>query len=104
MPFEFRYGGKAVDIEDVPLETFVSIEADTGVEWFRLTAAPARYAKAANLLAQACAKQLGIDDFPPLTPKLLVEVFELVEEPNKPVEYEDGMPDPKAADSEAATT
>ena len=68
-----------------------------------MTSAPARYAKAATLLAQACAKQLEVD-LPALTPKLLVQVFELVDEPNKPSEYDEGMPDPKAADSGAATT
>lgn len=103
MPFEFRYGGKTVDIEEMPLDVYVKIEAETGVAWYQLSAAPARYARAASMLAAECAKHLEIDP-PKMTPKALIQMFELVDEPNKPTEYEDGLPDPKAADSEAATT
>lgn len=102
MPFEFRSGGKSVDIEDIPLDVYVKIEAETEIPWYRLTSAPARYAKAGSLLAKACADHLGVE-CPTLTPKSLVTMFELVEEPNTPTQYEDGMPDPKAADTGQAT-
>ena len=103
MPFHFKYDGKQVDIDDVPLSVYADIEDATKVTWYQLSAAPARYARAAELLAKECAKIVGVT-LPPLTPAMLVDVFDLVEEPNRPVEYTDGMPDPKAEGSEPGTT
>lgn len=103
MSFHFRYEGCDVDIDDVPLARYAEIEKATGVEWYRLQRSPLAFAAAGEQLAKVCAEIGGVS-LPPLTPRLLVEVFELVDEPNLPAEYSDGMPDPKAEGSEPATT
>jgi len=103
MSFHFRYGGADVDIDDVSLATYAAIEKETGVEWYRLQRSPLLFAAAGEMLAKACAGVAGVD-LPPLTPRQFVDVFELVDEENRPVEYDDGMPVPKAQASEPETT
>jgi len=103
MPFYFIHDDKSLDVEDVPLDVYVDIEAKTGVAWYQLTVSPPRHAAAAALLAEACAKQLGVSA-PKLTPKTLTSVFELLDETSRPTEFSDGMPDPKAPDTGQETT
>lgn len=103
MSFHFKYEGADVDIDDVPLSVYAQIEKETDVSWFQLQRSPLRYADAGERLAKACARIAGVE-LPELTPRLLVEVFDLVEGENRPSEYQEGMPDPKAEGSEPVTT
>lgn len=103
MSFHFRYEGCDVDIDDVPLASYAEIEKATGVEWYRLQRSPLLFADAGEMLAKVCAGIAGVT-LPPLTPRLLVDVFELVEAENRPTEYDDGMPDPKAPVTDQETT
>lgn len=103
MPIVFKYDDQSVDIEEVPLAVYGEIEKQTKVPWYDLAASPMRHAVAGELLAKECAKIAGVD-LPPLTPRLLVKVFDVVKESNVPTEFEDGMPDPKAKGSEPETT
>ena len=104
MPIMFTYADQTLDVDDIPMSVYGEIEAKTKVPWYDLTVSPARHAVASELLAQECAKILGIDDLPVMTPKLLVQVFKSVKTPNTPAEYSDGMPDPKVPDSDPETT
>lgn len=103
MPIIFHHDDHELDVDDVPLSVYAEIEKSTGVAWYQLTANPMRHAAAGEELAKACAKQLGVE-LPALTPKLLVKVFEIRQGENRPTEFDEGMPDPKAPDSDQATT
>lgn len=103
MPIMFKLDGQELDIDDVPLSVYAEIEKATDVPWYRLAANPMQHAAAGEQLAKACAKQLGVD-LPAMTPKVLVQVFEIVTGDNRPTEYSEGMPDPKAEGSEPETT
>lgn len=103
MPIIFNHDGHELDIDDVPLSAYADIEKATDVPWYRLASNPMQYAAAGEMLAKACAKQLGVD-LPSLTPKLLVSLFDVRPGENRPTEYDEGMPDPKAKGSEPETT
>jgi hypothetical protein len=102
MSFHFRFEGHDVDIDDVPLARYAEIEKETGTRWFQLQRSPFQHAAAGEMLAKACADIAGVE-LPPLTPRLFVDVFELVEAENRPTEFEEGVPDPKAEGSDLAT-
>ena len=105
MAIEFRYGGKSIDLDDVPLDVYVKIENDTKVPWYQLAAAPALNAAAGQMLARECSSLLGVELPAKLTPRIIVELFEKTEEPdNRPDEFEEGIPVPKAEASEPVTT
>lgn len=104
MPIMFKFDGKTLDVDDVPMETYAAIEKTTSISWYRLTQSPMAHAAAGPMLARRCAEMLGVTLPDPITPKILVTLFEVVEEENRPTEYSDGMPDPKALDIELGTT
>ena len=104
MPVMFRLEGQELDLDDVPLATYAEIEKTTSVPWYRLSNAPMAYAAAGEMLARKCAEQLGLKLPQPLTPKKMVEIFEVVDEPNLPTEYTEGIPDPKAEGPDKETT
>ncbi len=104
MPIIFEYDGKSIDVDDVPLEVYETIKKKTGDEWYTVAGRPMANAAGGKLLAEECAKLLGVELPSPMTPRILVDVFKVVEESNLPAEYTDGMPDPKAADTGQETT
>lgn len=103
MPIIFSHNDHELDIDDVPLSVYAEIEKAHGVPWYKLTANPMQFAAAGEALAKACATQVGVE-LPALTPKLLVKLFEVRTGENRPTEYDEGMPDPKAKGSEPETT
>lgn len=103
MPIVFQYDGHELDIDDVPLSTYAEIERATGVEWYRLSANPLQFAAAGEALAKACAARLNVE-LPTLTPRILVDLFDMRVGENRPTEYDEGVPDPKAKGSGPATT
>ncbi len=104
MPIVFTHDDQTIDLDDVPLHIYAEIEKTTEVPWWRLTAAPQLSADAGQLLAQKCAELVGVKLPNPLTPRVIVQLFQKVDEENRPTEYDDGIPDPKAKGSEPATT
>jgi hypothetical protein len=104
MPLMFRYDGAEMDLDDLPMEDYAAIEKTTSVPWYRLTQSPMAHAAAGPMLAKRCAEILGVTLPDPITPKVLVGLFEVVDEPNLPTEYQDGIPNPKAAGSGQETT
>lgn len=91
------------DIEDLPLSVYAEIEAETGVTWFNLASAPFRYAKAGEMLIRRCAAVKGVKVDEEITPKSFINYFEVVDEPNQPVEWTDGMPDPLSEGPDSGT-
>lgn len=104
MPVMFRLEGQELDLDDMPLDVYADIEKETGVPWYRLTANPMAHAAAVVVLVKKCAERLGVEPPATLTPKLLVDMFEVVSEPNLPTEYNEGIPDPKAPEEDPETT
>lgn len=104
MAIVFTHAGKKLDVDDVPMDVYADIEKTTSVPWYRLAQAPAAQAAAGPLLAKQCAKILGVELPDPITPRVLVSLFDVDDTPNTPTEFADGVPDPLVEDSEAATT
>lgn len=95
MPWIFSYDGHDVDIEDLPLTVYAEIQKTTGVAWYEVGSQPMKDPGAAIMLADACADAAGVE-LPTLTPKLLVSLFAFRADENRPEQYVDGVPDPKA--------
>lgn len=105
MAVYFTHDGKELDVDDVPMDVYADIEKKTGIAWYRLTQAPAGHAAAGPLLAQRCADMLEVVLPDPITPKVLVDLFDVREDDvTVPSEFEDGMPDPKAEGIDRETT
>lgn len=103
MPVIFQYDGHELDVDDLPLDKYIEIEAATSVPWYELASNPLRYASGGTALAKACAAHLGVE-LPAITPRLFIDLFDRRAEENRPTEYDEGMPDPKAKGSEPETT
>lgn len=103
MPIIFSYDGKTMDVDDVPLEVYDEIQRKTGQAWYQVADAPAAHAGAAIILATKCAEMLDVK-LPELTPRTIIGMFQVAEGENRPTEYTDGSPDPKAGDTEPETT
>lgn len=104
MPIVFTYDDQTLDVDDVPMDVYADIQKRTGVEWYQLSARPMAHAAAGQMLARECAQLLGVELPDKLTPKLFVKLFDVVEEPNLPTEFEEGMPDPLVRGSDQETT
>ena len=105
MPIYFVHETARVDIEDVPLDDYIAIEAATSLPWYEVAANPMRHAKAGKMLAEVCARIAGVPLPDPFSVRDLVEVFDVVSSvANRPEQYTDGIPDPKAPASEPETT
>lgn len=103
MPWIFSCDGKSLDLENLSLDDYIDVEAATGVAWYEIATSPIRNARVAKLIAEKCAAATGVT-LPPLTAKSIVGLFTLDREPNRPDEYQDGMPDPKAPATDPATS
>ena len=93
--------GRLVRCDDLPLEVYANIADKTGIHWHQLLNAPIRQERAGELLYRAACESVQV---PPkaLSVREFADVFELVED-DLPVEFTDGIPDPKA-DGPATTT
>jgi hypothetical protein len=104
MPFYFNHADKKLNLEELPLDRWIAIEAESGQPWPEVLTGKcigdAKVAKA--VIGQACG-HLGIE-VPALTLKSVVELITFDREETLPTEFVDGMPDPKATDSAPVTT
>lgn len=103
MSFHAAVGELDIDLEEVPIEVFVKVEADMraaglgrDATWINVLSSPARFAVgAASLL-----RHLGVHFNQPvpsvITAKLLADSFRWVDEDSMPA-FEDGIPSPEAA-------
>lgn len=104
MPIVFTFDGKELDLDDISMDDYAAIEKTTSVPWYRLTQSPMSHAAAGPMLARRCAEILGVTLPDPITPRLIVTLFDVREEPNLPSEFTDGVPDPKAQEPDPETT
>ena len=104
MPYYFKHDGGRFDLEDMPLDRWITVQEQTGKQWHEvLSGQILGDAKVATVVVAQAAAHLGIEA-PRLTIKTMVDVLVWEQEENLPSEYADGIPDPKASDTEAATT
>ena len=90
-----------VRIADLPLTAVVTLEADCGMEWWRIAAHPIQTAKVANYVYAACCEHAGATPADLTMRDLLEGTFETVEE-DLPTLYEGGIP--KAGSEAGAVT
>jgi hypothetical protein len=102
MPWFFQHDTHRIDLEELPLERWATIEAGTGMRWHEVLGGHIGDATVAMVVAKEAAAHLGIDP-PKLTIKTLVTTFVWEPGESSPTEFTDGMPDPKATDTEAVT-
>lgn len=103
MPIMFVFDGARLDVDDVPLDVYAKIHAETGLEWWEVAPSPMRSAKAAPLLFAACCELTGKTAPEKLTPRILTDSFKVETGENRAQEYTDGIPDPKAEDEPETT-
>jgi hypothetical protein len=103
MPAYFVHGGARLDVDDIPLEVYVKIHAETGLEWWEVAPAPMRSTKAASILFREACVIAGVAPPAELTPKTLFAGFVIEAGENRATEFDDGIPAPKA-EVEPATT
>lgn len=104
MPFYFNHPAGKFDLEDLPLDRWVTIQGETGLQWHEvLTGTTLVDAKVATVVVREVCAHLGID-IPPLTIKTLMETVVYESGESVPEQYVDGMPDPKATDTAPTTT
>lgn len=104
MPFYFKHPGGKLDLEDLPLDRWTAIQQATGIEWHQvLTTRLLGDTAVAQAVVKEASAFLGIEP-PSLTLRTLMDTLFFEAGETVPAQYNDGMPDPKATASEAATT
>lgn len=105
MPFHYVHAGADFDIEELPLDAWIEVQAQTGKQWHecvgRTLLADVKVAKA---VLEQCAKATGTTLPERLTIKSVLELFQHRDAENRPTGFREGVPDPKAKASDPATT
>lgn len=105
MPFIVKLEDHRFDVEDLPLERWVTIQKATGKTWVEVLSS-------GNLLGDAdvaihvvrqVAEHLGVTP-PVLSVKSLLDTVTFEKADNLPDQFVEGIPDPKASATAAATT
>lgn len=85
--------GQVVRLDDLPIEDLQRLATDSGMEsWFDLYMQPARHGRATIALYRHCCAVVGADPVEPITPKVILNSFEAVEEDTLPTMWENGNP------------
>lgn len=104
MPFFYVNGDTRFDIEDLPLDRWITIQKATGLQWHQCVGRNLLgNAEVAKAVLVECAAETGTD-LPSLTVRKMVALFEFEDREDRPVEYNDGLPDPKAKATDQETT
>lgn len=105
MPFYFDHADKRIDLDDLPLDSWIAIQEATGKTWPQMIGANTiGDAKVAKAIVAECCKHLDLP-VPELTLRQLLDVLSYdVAAESLPTEFSDGIPDPKASDTEQGTT
>ncbi len=101
--YYFRFGGKELCIEDLPMSLYKEIEDATEASWKVLVTNPFLHDAGALMLAGKCAERLGVELPDPMTPRVLMGLFVLGPDV-VPDMYSNGVAVPKASASETTTT
>lgn len=104
MPFYFNHAAGKLDLEDMPLDRWIAIQSETGLQWHEvLSGVSIVDAKVATVVIREACAHLGIE-VPALTLRSLLKAITFEQIENVPEQYTDGIPDPKAQGSEPVTT
>lgn len=104
MPFYYNYPSGKLDLEDLPLDRWITIQSETGLQWHEvLSGVSIVDAKVATVVVREACGHLGIE-VPTLTLRTLLKAITFEQAENVPEQYNDGVPDPKAKASEPVTT
>lgn len=105
MPFHYVNGAVSFDVEDLPLDAWIEVQNQTGKQWHECVGrgllADVKVAKA---VLEQCARVTGTTLPDVLTVKTVLELFQHREAENRPVGFNEGIPDPKAKGSDQVTT
>jgi hypothetical protein len=83
-------------LDDLPIDDIQKLATDAGLEsWFDLYLQPARYGAATVALYRHCCGVVGDTPVDPVTPKVILNAFEPVDD-DLPTLFEEGLPDPEA--------
>jgi hypothetical protein len=105
MPILYVHDKGEFDIDDLPLERWVAIQKTTGRKWRECVGVHLfEDVEIAMAVLDECAAETGSTLKPRLTLADLFTVFKVTPADNRPSEFNEGIPDPKAEDSEPATT
>jgi len=89
----------------LPLDRWINIQEQTGFTWSDILSGGTIVgdAKVVQAVVKEVSAHLGVEP-PTMTLRGAVDVITFEAAESLPTEYTDGMPDPKAPDTEAATT
>lgn len=97
MPWIVKLDGDVkVNCDDLPIEVYEAIRKDTGISWYDLLDNPMRQSAAGPALIRAAADYAKVKAPDPITPRVLVDSFEM-EAGDQPVMYEEGLPSSEGA-------
>lgn len=104
MPFYYVNGSTEFDIEELPLDRWIEIQKVTGRQWHEcLSRELLGDAAVARAVLDACAAETGTVLPSPLTLRRMVELVVWRDGENTPVQYNEGVPDPKVPGTGPAT-
>lgn len=92
--WQITVGGKSIKVEALPLAAVDSIAKAAGVTWFSVVNTPLIDLLVAAELVAAAATQLGTTVDDDLTPRSIVEMFELVPDDVPESDDSPAAPDP----------
>ena len=107
MPFFFKHPDQPtrIDLDDLPLDSWIAIQEATGKTWARImTASPIGDAVAAKAIIAECCKHLGVEAPTGVTLRGMIDLLSFDPVETIPTQFTDGLPDPKVTDSDQATT
>lgn len=105
MPFYFKHAEHKIDLEDLPLDRWITVQEETGHMWHEvLSQTVLGDAKVAKSVAVQCCAQLGIEYPNPTLKTLVGGMLSFEAEANVPEQFNDGIPDPKVPATDPATT
>lgn len=104
MPFFYVNGDTKFDLEDLPVDRWIAIEQATGLKWHQVLAGtPMDTMAIAKAVIGECAAETGTTP-PAINPRTVFDLLKFEPGENRPDQYDEGVPDPKATGSEPATT
>lgn len=105
MPFYFTHADKKLNLEDLPLDRWIAIQEQTGFTWADILSGGTIVgdAKVVRAVVKEVSAHLGVEP-PEMTLRGAVDVITFETGETLPAEFADGIPDPKATDTEAETT
>jgi hypothetical protein len=105
VPILYVHANGEFDIDDLPLHRWVAVQKATGRKWRECVGVHLfEDAEVALAVINECAGHIGTTVNPDMTLSDLFSTFKVTPVDNRPGEFNEGIPDPKAPDTEPETT